>query len=108
MSERAKSYDKSKENSKFGTMNYCRGRKIYRDPQLLTKRKVIINDSTSKAMYSFPLSRRLTKFEIDNSSFLYNMPSILNKRSASIGYGNKSNILLPRRGKSDNIYIIYQ
>ena len=77
---------------------------IITNKDILYKSKVIINDSTSKAMYSFPLSRRFTKFEIDNSSFFYNMPSTLSKRSASIGYGNKSNILLPRRGKSDNIY----
>ena len=77
---------------------------IISNEDLLYKSKVIINESTSKAMYSFPLSRRFTKFEVDNSTFFYNLPSTLNKRSASIGYGNKSNILLNRRGKSDNIY----
>ena len=72
--------------------------------ELLYKSKVIINGSTSKAMYSFPLSRRFSKFEVDNSSFFYNIPSTLNNRSASIGYGQKSSILLPLKGKSDNIY----
>ena len=77
---------------------------IITNDDLLYKSKVIINDSTAKAMYSFPLSRRFKKSEIDNSSFFYDIPSTLSKRSASIGYGNKSNILLSRRGKSDNIY----
>ena len=71
---------------------------------LLYKSKVIINDSTSKAMYSFPLARRFTKFEVDNSSFFYDIPTTLSKRGASIGYGKKSNITLSRKGKSDNIY----
>ena len=71
---------------------------------LLYKSKVIINGSTSKAMYSFPLSRRFTKCEVDNSSFFYDIPSTLGHRSASIGYGQKSSILLSRKGKSDNIY----
>ena len=71
---------------------------------LLYKSKVIINESTSKAMYSFPLARRFTKFEVDSSSFFYDIPSTLNKRGASIGYGKKSNILLSRNGKSENIY----
>ena len=78
--------------------------KIASNEDLLYKAKVIINNSSSKAMYSFPLSKRFTKFERDNSSFFYNIPSTLSKRSASIGYGNKSSILLSRRGKSDNIY----
>ena len=41
MSIKSKSYDKSLENSKNGNPYYCRGGKIYNDPQLLTKRKVI-------------------------------------------------------------------
>ena len=77
---------------------------IITNKDLLYKSKVIINNSTSKAMYSFPLSRRFTKFKYDNSSFFYDIPSTLSKRSTSIGYGNKSSILLSRKGKSDNIY----
>ena len=74
----------------------------YRDLEYRTK--VIINDSTSKAMYSFPSARRFTPFVLDNSTFLYNKPETLSKRSTSIGYGKKSNILLSRRGKTDTIY----
>ena len=77
---------------------------IVTNEDLLYKSKVIINDSTSKAMYSFPLSKRFPKLEKDNSTFFYNMPSTLSKRSTSIGYGDKSTILLSRKGKSDNIY----
>ena len=77
---------------------------IVTNEDLLYKSKVIINDSTSKAMYSFPLSKRFTKLEKDNSTFFYNMPSTLSKRSTSIGFGDKSTILLSRKGKSDNIY----
>ena len=71
---------------------------------ILYKSKVIINNSTSKAMYSFPLTIRFKKDEVDNSTFFYDMPSSLSTRGTSIGYGKKSNILLSRKGKSDNIY----
>ena len=77
---------------------------IITNEDLLYKSKVIINESTAKAMYSFPLSIRFKKKEMDDSSFFYNIPRALSKRAASIGYGEKSNILLSRRGKSDNIY----
>ena len=77
---------------------------ILSNEDLLYKFKVIINDSTSKAMYSFPLSKRFTEFVKDNSSFFYNIPSTLSHRATSIGFGKKSNILLSRKGKSDNIY----
>lgn len=77
---------------------------ILSNDDLLYKSKVIINESTSKAMYSFPLSRRFKKFEVDNSSFFYDIPNTISNRSTSIGYGKKSSILLSRRGKSDNIY----
>lgn len=70
------------------------------------KSKVIINDSTSKAMYSFPSAKRFSTFSLDNSTFLYNIPGTLSKRATSIGYGKKSNILFPRMGKTDTIYNI--
>jgi hypothetical protein len=47
---------------------------------ILNKSKVIINNSTSKAMYSFPLSRRFEKTVDDYSSFFYNIPSTLSDR----------------------------
>lgn len=77
---------------------------IINNEDILYKSKVIINDSTSKAMYSFPQTKRFKKIEKDNSTFFYNIPSTLNKRSASIGYGKKSSIIISREGKTDNIY----
>ena len=79
---------------------------ILSNTDILNKSKVIINNSTSKAMYSFPLTERFQKQADDFSSFFYNIPSTLNKRKASIGYGVKSSILLSRRGKTDNYYDI--
>ena len=85
-----------------------RGYKSYilSNTDILNKSKVIINNSTSKAMYSFPLTERFQKKVDDHSSFFYNIPSTLNKRKAFIGYGSKSSILLSRRGKTDNYYDI--
>ena len=39
------------------------------NPELISKRKVIINTSTSKEMYSFPTTKRFTDFTKDNSNF---------------------------------------
>jgi hypothetical protein len=79
---------------------------ILPNSEVLYKSKVIINDSSSKAMYSFPLSERFKKPLADYSSFYYNIPSTLNTRKASIGFGSKSSILLSRRGKTDNYYTL--
>ena len=73
---------------------------------ILYKAKVIINNSSSKAMYSFPLSKRFENFKVDNSQFFYNKPSTLNQRKAFIGYGKRSTILLPKSGKTDKYYNI--
>lgn len=77
---------------------------ILSNKDILYKAKVIINNSTSKAMYSFPMAERFKKYEKDTSSFFYNIPDKFSKRGASIGYGKKSDIRLNRRGKSDNMY----
>ena len=79
---------------------------IFENSNILYKSKITINDSTSKAMYSFPLSQRFQKRETDYSSFYYNIPSTLTQRKTSIGYGNRSTILLSLRGKTDNYYNI--
>jgi hypothetical protein len=73
---------------------------------ILYKAKVIINNSSSKAMYSFPLSKRFEIFKVDNSTFFYNKPSTLNQRKAFIGYGKRSTILIPKSGKTDKYYDI--
>ena len=59
------------------------------NPELLSKRKVIINTSTSKEMYSFPAAKRFETSMRDDSSFFYNIPSSLTKRSTSFGLGTK-------------------
>ena len=79
---------------------------ILSNSDIINKSKVIINNSTSKAMYSFPLTERFEKKIDDYSSFFYNIPSTLNNRKAFIGYGPRSSILLSRRGKTDNYYDI--
>ena len=61
MSFRNKSYSNPLKQSR-NTLNICRGRKIYLDPQLLTKRKVIINTSTSKQMYKFGKEKRFKNY----------------------------------------------
>ena len=73
---------------------------------ILHRANIIINNSSSKAMYSFPLSKRFKKDIDDNSTFFYNKPSTLNQRKAFIGYGSRSTILLSKSGKTDNYYNI--
>ena len=72
--------------------------------EILYKSKVIINNSSSKAMYSFPQSRRFRKDSKDSSTFYYSKPSTLSQRKAFIGYGNRSSILLNKSGKTDKYY----
>lgn len=74
--------------------------------ELLFKARSLLNNSPSKAMYSFPLSQRFEKDNKDNRAFFYEKPSTLNKRKAFIGYGNRSTILLSKSGKTDNYYNI--
>jgi hypothetical protein len=76
------------------------------NPDVIEKRKVIINTSTSKAMYLFPKAERFHNSKIDNSSFFYNLPSVANNRSASIGFGTKTNFVPSINGRSTNIYDI--
>ena len=59
------------------------------NPELLSKRNVIINTSTSKAMYSFPTARRFNPTLHDESQFFYNISRGLGKRGTSLGYGTK-------------------
>ena len=73
---------------------------------ILSKSKVIINNSPSKQMYSFPLSKRFPDYNEDSSQFFFEKSSTLSQRKASIGYGKRSTILLSKRGKTDNYYNI--
>lgn len=51
-----------------------------------------INNSTAKMMYSFPKDKRFQPLGEKSacSTFYYKLPPVLSKRSASIGYGTKS------------------
>ena len=62
---------------------------ILYNPELLSKRKVIINTSTSKEMYSFSTAKRFQKSTRDDSPFFYNIPTSISHRGTSIGYGSK-------------------
>ena len=59
------------------------------NPELLSKRKVIINTSTSKQMYSFPQAKRFKPKLTDESQFFYNIPTCMSHRGTSFGYGTK-------------------
>ena len=76
------------------------------NPELLSKRSVIINTSTSKAMYAFPRAPRFHSLSKDNSTFLYNLPDVANRNGTSIGYGQKTNFVPSTLGRSQNIYNI--
>ena len=107
MSIKSKSYDKSLENSKNGNPYYCRGGKIYNDPQLLTKRKVIINTSTSKQMYKFGAEKRFMNYAKPYDAFFYDLPSVKDKFTTTLGKGKKydfyKNVM---RNKTHNYYDI--
>lgn len=50
-----------------------------------------LNSSRSKMMYSFPHTKRFKNLENSSSSVIhYDLPEVKCQRSASIGYGNKS------------------
>ena len=89
------------------TESKAEGKNPLDNPEVLTKRKVIINTSTSKQMYSFPTTIRFKTEGKDSSSFFYNFPSTLNKRGASIGYGEKAKIYT-EKVLNDKIYDIYR
>ena len=59
------------------------------NPELLSKRNVIINTSTSKMMYSFPTAKRFKPKLTDESQFIYNIPTCMSHRGTSFGYGTK-------------------
>ena len=59
------------------------------NPELISKRKVIINTSTSKEMYSFSTAKRFKNSTRDDSQFFYNLPTGKSQRATSFGYGSK-------------------
>ena len=107
MSLKSKSYDKSVEDSKNINPFYCRGAKVYHDPQLLTKRKVIINTSTSKQMFKFGNEKRFMNYAKPYDAFFYDLPSVKDTFTTSLGKGQKydfyKNVM---RNKTHNYYDI--
>ena len=78
-------------NNNTSEGKHCNMKKMaFYNPELLSKRKVIINTSTSKEMYSFPTTKRFPDFIRDDSHFFYDIPTTITKRSTSFGYGKKS------------------
>lgn len=107
MSERSRTYQKGNGNTKNNKANKCRGRTIFVDPQLLTKRKVIINDSTSKQMYKFGSEKRFVNYSKPYDAFFYDLPSVRDRFTTTLGKGKKhdfyKNVM---RNKTHNYYDI--
>ena len=80
---------KNNSSKKEEKKNFSMEKKTFYNPELISKRKVIINTSTSKQMYSFPTSKRFNDYVKDESSFFYNIRTPFTKRSTSFGYGSK-------------------
>ena len=104
--ENKKSMEKDTDkNYKTIYSNYCKGSKYYFDPQLLSKRKVGINTSTSKQMYKFGKEKRFHPFKKPYDAFFYNLPSVKDRFTTTFGYGNKfdftKNVM---KGKSHSYY----
>ena len=50
-----------------------------------------IDNSPSKLKYSFPKAERFPKISIYGAMSIYNLPSVRNKRSTTLGYGQRYN-----------------
>ena len=106
MSFRNKSYSNPLKQSR-NTLNICRGRKIYLNPQLLTKRNVIINTSTSKQMYKFGKEKRFKNYSKPYEAFFYDLPSVRDNFTTTLGKGKKFDFFKHvLRGKTHKYYDI--
>lgn len=112
MSQSEKQISKSQKGKngkqKFNTLyNECQGSRYYFDPQLITKRRVGINTSTSKQMYKFSKAIRFPSFKKPYDALFYNLPSVKDRFTTTFGYGKKfdfsKNVL---KGKTDSYYDI--
>ena len=106
--EPSKTAKSKKEKLKYKTLtNECLGSKYYLDPQLITKRRVGINTSTSKQMYKFSKAIRFPSYKKPYDAFYYNLPSVKDRFATTFGYGTKydfaKNVL---KGKTDSYYDI--
>ena len=91
LSKDNKEAEGKKNDSKYQTINsnYCKGSKFYFDPQVLSKRKVGINNSTSKQMYQFGKEHRFRSFKKPWDAFFYNLPSMKDRFTTTFGFGRK-------------------
>ena len=80
---------KNNSSKKEERKNFDMKKMAFYNPELISKRKVIINTSTSKEMHSFPTTKRFNQSIRDDSPFFYNLPNTLSKRGTSFGYGSK-------------------
>ena len=112
MSQSSKNISKSQKNKKdkfnFKTISAeCQGSKYYLDPQLISKRKVGINTSTSKQMYKFNKAIRFKSYKKPYDALYYDLPSVKDRFTTTFGYGKKfdfsKNVL---KGKTDSYYDI--
>ena len=66
--------------------------KLNYDPTYIVRH--MLNNSSSKFMFSFSKSPRFLKLKQDSKvDKFYNLPSTLNKRSTAMGFGKKSNFI---------------
>ena len=97
---------KETQNEKSEKKVYDPTKDPFYNPEVLTKVNVNINSSVSKQMYTIPKAIRFkySKAATDN---IYNLPSVMDKRQASIGYGGKTDFTKGGlNGKTDSIYNI--
>ena len=88
--EEEKINKKAEEEKRSKTIeNDCKGSRFYFDPQLLSKRKVGINTSTSKQMYQFGKERRFALYKKPYDAFFYDLPSVQDRFTTTFGYGRK-------------------
>ena len=100
-------YNKSNKQKLKTLPNECLGSKYFFDPQLILKRKVGINTSTSKQMYKFSKAIRFPSLKKPYNALYYNLPSVKDRFTTTFGYGKKydfyKNVL---KGKTDSMYDI--
>lgn len=88
MEKKSKSTTIDNKSTRLKIFN-CKGSKYYFDPQLITKRKVGINTSTSKQMYGFGTESRFPKRKKSYDAFHYDLPSVRDTFTTTFGYGKK-------------------
>jgi hypothetical protein len=111
MSEKEVSKESNKEsNAEKKNQKSSKSKEVLEDPfynpEVLTKVNVNINSSSSKQMYTIPKAERFKYSKVGVDS-IYNLPSVMEKRSAGLGYGQKNDFTKGgMRGKTDSIYNI--